>query len=167
MPLKYIALSLLFLACGGTGALLSRQLHLRARELELCLQMVASLRAQLQFLRPPLEQMVEDVCAQSRCPVFLPHCLRGLRQGIGFPGAWREALAAHGGGLREDDRLQLLLLGEILGNSDAAGQREARLLQDNLLQTRFDQARAARDGRGKSLCTLGILAGVTVLILFL
>ena len=91
--LKSLALALLFLACGGTGALVSRGMLLRVRELERSLQMLASLRAQLQFSRPPLERMMEEVCA-GECPAFLPGCLTRMRFGIAFPEAWRGALEA-------------------------------------------------------------------------
>jgi len=163
--LKQIALALVFLACGGTGAFLARGLSARVKELELCLQMTAALRAQLQFSRPPLERMLAEVCAASH-PAFLPGCLSRMRAGTAFPTAWREALES-GGSLKEEDRRPLYALGEHLGAGDAAGQRECLLLQESLLQARLDQARARRDSRGKACFMLGILAGLTVMILFL
>ena len=164
--LKHIALALVFLACGGTGVFLSRGLSARAKELELCLQMIAALRAQLQFSRPPLEYMLAEVCAGSGHPGFLPGCLAKMRGGTAFPIAWREALES-GGALKEEDRRPLRALGEFLGSSDAAGQCESLLLQESLLQAQLAQARARRDSRGKACFTLGILAGLTVMILFM
>lgn len=165
---KTAALALLFLACGGTGAMISRGMLLRVRELERSLQMLTSLRAQLQFSRPPLEQMLAAVCAQSQHPVFLPHCLSGMRQGTAFPTAWRGAVESHSGtGLRPEDRELLLALGEVLGASDAAGQREALLMQESLLQTQLEQARTRQTTRGKAIFMLGILAGLTLMILFI
>jgi len=166
--LKVFALSLLFLACGGTGAMISRGMLARVRELERALQMIASLRAQLQFSRPPLPQMIEAVCSQSQRPAFLPHCLARMREGTAFPHAWRASVESHGGaGLREEDRQQLLALGELLGASDAEGQREALLVQEALLQTQLEQARARRDTRGRAIFMLGILAGLTLMILLM
>jgi len=166
--LKTFALSLLFLACGGTGALLSRGMLSRVRELERSLQMLASLRAQLQFSRPPLPQMLEAVCGQSQRPAFLPHCLARMGEGVAFPHAWRAAVEAHAGpGLREEDRRQLLALGELLGAGDAEGQREALLVQEALLQTQLEQARARNDARGRAVFLLGILAGLTLMILLM
>jgi len=165
---KTLALALLFLACGGTGAMLSRGMHLRVRELERSLQMTASLRAQLQFSRPPLPRMLAEACGRSYCPAFLPHCLARMGEGAAFPVAWRVAIESHGGpGLREEDRRQLLALGELLGAGDAEGQREALLVQEALLQTRLEQARARRDTRGRAAFTLGILAGLTLMILLM
>lgn len=165
--IKYLALALVFLACGGTGAMVSRGMMARVRELERSLQMLASLRAQLQFSRPPLVQMLDAVCRQSQCPAFLPHCLRRMQQGAAFPQAWHTAVETHSGaGLRAQDREQLLALGEILGASDAAGQREAMLLQEALLQTQLEQARALQNSRGRAIFMLGILAGLTLMILF-
>jgi len=164
--LKTLALALIFLACGGTGALISRGMLARVRELERSLQMVASLRAQLQFSRPPLPQMLAAVCGQSQRPAFLPHCLARMREGMAFPAAWRAAVEA-GAGLRGEDRLPLLSLGELLGASDAEGQREALLVQEALLQTQLDQARARRDTRGRASLMLGILAGLTLMILLM
>ena len=165
--LNYIALALVFLACGGTGALLSRAMILRARELELCLQMLAHLRAQLQFSRPPVERMLAELCGRSQHPAFLPKCLADMRAGTAFPVAWRGAVETQAAGLREDDRRQLLALGELLGASDAAGQREAMQLQESLLAAQLDEARARRDSRGKAFLMLGILAGLTLMILFM
>ena len=167
MFIKNLALALLFLACGGTGAMLARGLLLRVRELERSLQMLASLRAQLQFSRPPLPQMLETVCGQSQRPAFLPHCLDNMQAGMVFPRAWRAALESHGGGLREEDRRQLLALGELLGASDAEGQREALLVQEALLQTQLAQARARQDTRGRASFLLGILGGLTLMILLM
>ena len=165
--LTYIALALVFLACGGTGAMLSRGMMLRTRELELCLQMIASLRAQLQFSRPPVERMISSLCEQSQHPAFLPRCLAAMRGGTAFPVAWAQAVEGQPSGLREGDRRQLLALGELLGASDAAGQREALQLQETLLAAQLEQARAQRDTRGKACFMLGILAGLTVMILFI
>ena len=165
--LSYIALALVFLACAGTGAMLSRAMTLRTRELELCLQMIANLRAQLQFSRPPLERMLGAVCEQSQHPAFLPRCLADMRAGTAFPAAWAQAVEGQTTGLRATDRRQLLALGELLGASDAAGQREALQLQESLLTTQLEQARAQRDTRGKACFMLGILAGLTVMILFI
>ena len=72
-----------------------------------------------------------------------------------------------GAGLRGEDRLPLLSLGELLGASDAEGQREALLVQEALLQTQLDQARARRDTRGRASLMLGILAGLTLMILLM
>ena len=166
--LKYLALSLLFLACGGAGAMVSRGMHLRVRELERSWQMIASVRVKLQFSRPPLPQMLAEICAQSQRPAFLPHCLAGMREGVAFPHAWRTSIESHGGpGLREEDRRQLLALGELLGASDAEGQREALLVQESLLQTQLEQARTQKDTRGRAIFMLGILAGLTLMILLM
>ena len=166
--LKTLALSLLFLACGGTGTMVSRGMIARVRELERSLQMLASLRAQLQFSRPPLPQMLEAVCGQSQRPAFLPHCLSRMREGTAFPLAWRSAIESHAGaGLLQEDRQLLLALGELLGASDAEGQREALLVQESLLQTQLEQARARRDTRGRAIFLLGILAGLTLMILLM
>ena len=166
--LKYLSLALLFLACGGTGAMVSRGMLARVRELERSLQMIASLRAQLQFSRPPLPQMLAAVCGQSQRPAFLPNCLARMGEGMAFPSAWRASVESHGGiGLREEDRRQLLALGELLGASDAEGQREALLVQESLLQTQLEQARARRDTRGRAIFMLGILGGLTLMILLM
>ena len=164
--LKSLALALLFLACGGTGAMLSRRMLLRVRELERGLQMIASLRAQLQFSRPPLPQMLAAVCGQNQRPAFLPHCLARMGEGMAFPQAWRAAVES-GPGLREDDRRQLLALGDVLGAGDAEGQREALLTQEALLQTRLEQARALQSTRGRAVFLLGILGGLTLMILLM
>jgi len=159
---------LLFLACGGTGAMISRGMLARVRELERSLQMLASLRAQLQFSRPPLPQMLDAVCGQSQRPAFLPHCLAYMKEGIAFPNAWHSAIESHGGpGLREEDRRQLLSLGELLGSGDAEGQREALLVQEALLQTQLGHARAQRDTKGRAIFMLGILTGLTLMIVLM
>jgi len=166
--LKTLALALLFLACGGTGAMISRSMLVRVRELERSLRMVASLRSQLQFSRPPLPQMLAEVCGLSQRPAFLPHCLARMGEGVAFPNAWRGAVESHGGpGLREEDRQLLLALGELLGASDAEGQREALLVQESLLQTQLEHSRAQRDTRGRAFFVLGLLAGLTLMILFM
>jgi stage III sporulation protein AB len=164
--LQYVALALVFLACGGTGAMLSRAMTLRARQLELCLQMVANIRAQLQFSRPPMQRMLAALCEQSQHPAFLPRCLQAMDAGVDFPRAWRTAVQEQRG-LKEEDCRHLLALGELLGASDAAGQREAMQLHESLLTTQLAQARQLRDTRGKAAFTLGVLAGLTVMILFI
>jgi stage III sporulation protein AB len=165
--LKQFALGLVFLACGSAGAFYARGMMLRVKDLENAMQMLASLRAQLQFSRPPLERMLGEVCAGGQPPSFLPHVLQQMRAGAAFPAAWRAAVAQRSPALREEDRARLFSLGELLGASDAAGQREALLLQETLLQSLLDQARERRNSRGRAMFTLGILAGLTVMILFL
>jgi stage III sporulation protein AB len=125
------------------------------------------LRAQLQFSRPPVERMLAGFCGQSQHPAFLPRCLEHMRAGTAFPDAWRGAVEAQSFGLREEDRRHLLALGELIGASDAAGQREALQLQETLLATQLEEARNRRDTRGKAFFMLGILAGLTLMILFM
>lgn len=164
MVIKNIALGLVFLACGGAGAMVSRMMHVRVKELEAALQMLGSLRAQLRFSRPTLERMLAEI---SGPPAFLPYALELMRGGTAFPLAWRKAVTQHSPALQQEDRARLLALGELLGASDAAGQREALLLQEAFLRTQLEQARAKRDTRGKAMFTLGILAGLSVMILFM
>jgi len=166
MLIKNIALGLVFLACGGAGAYYSRAMVLRVRELEAVLQMLGSFRAQLRFSRPTLERMLREVCA-GQPPAFLPHALRRMQTGMAFPAAWREAVTQRSPALRQEDRTRLLACAELLGASDASGQSEALLLQESLLQAQLEQARMKRDTRGKAFFTLGILVGLTVMILFL
>ncbi|MDR0530561.1 MAG: stage III sporulation protein AB [Oscillospiraceae bacterium] len=165
--LKNVALAMILLACGAAGAMAARALAQRARELEAALRMLAGMRAQLQFSRPPLGRMLAECCAAGQCPAFLPCALRELRAGAAFPQAWRGAVAGNSPALKEEDRRALLPLAEILGALDADGQCEALLVLEEQLRALLEQARARRDQRGKALFLLGILAGLTVMILFL
>ncbi|MDR2525338.1 MAG: stage III sporulation protein AB [Oscillospiraceae bacterium] len=164
--MRWIALGLIFSACGLAGALLSRALQVRVRELEALLRLLSTLRTQMQFSRAPLEPMLSQACGQGQTPAFLPVCIAAMRAGAAFPAAWRES-AAHGFGLRPEDRQLLLSLGELLGATDAEGQREGLLLHEELCRDLLEDARKRKESRGRSFFTLGILSGLTVVILFM
>ncbi|MCL2106443.1 MAG: stage III sporulation protein AB [Oscillospiraceae bacterium] len=165
--IKYVALGLLFSACGLAGAFLTRAMQCRVRELEALLRMLTALRTRIQFSRVPLRPLLEEVCAEGP-PAFLPRCVAGMREGEPFPAAWRGAVERQGGfGLREEDRRLLRSLGELLGSTDAEGQREGLLLHEGLARQLLEEARARRDSKGKAFFSLGILAGLTLLILFI
>lgn len=169
--MRLIALGLLFLACGLTGVFLSRGLQLRVRELEAILRLLGVLRAQMQFSRAPLGPMLSQACAQGQSPAFLPGCLERLGAGRPFPEAWRLAVERGGGprpdGLRPEDRRLLLSLGELLGSTDADGQREGLLLHEELARQLLESARQRRDTQGRAFFTLGVLSGLTLVILLI
>ncbi len=165
--MKIVALGLLFLACGLAGAFLSRNLQLRVRELEAILHLMGILRAQMQFSRAPLEPMLTQACAQGQAPAFLPRCLEGLRAGLAFPLAWRQAAERAGSGLRPEDQRLLFSLGELLGSTDADGQREGLLLHEELARQLLENARSRKETQGRACFTLGILSGLTLAILLI
>ncbi|MDR1464779.1 MAG: stage III sporulation protein AB [Oscillospiraceae bacterium] len=164
--IRFAALGLLMFACGMAGALGQRNLSLRVRELEAALRMISSLRTQMQFSRAPMLPLVEQLCAQGQAPSFLPQCLAKMRAGLPFPSAWRQAAGAKAfDGLRDEDRRILLSLGDLLGTTDAAGQREGLLLHEELTRELLDRAQQRRNSQGKARLLLGILAGLTLMIL--
>ena len=162
--LKLIAIALLFFACGLTGAFLTRAMQVRVRELECILQMLTALRTQMQFSRAPLEAMLTQVCAQERHPQFLPHCLAQMQAGTPFPVAWKHA-AQQAAGVKDEDRQLLFSVGELLGSTDASGQREGLQLHEELAAQLLETARAKKESHGKTYFSLGVLSGLTLVIL--
>ncbi|MDR1734566.1 MAG: stage III sporulation protein AB [Oscillospiraceae bacterium] len=163
--LKIAALTILFLVCGLCGAFVMRQMQVRVRELEAARYLLGGIKAQLQYSRAPLLPMLRGLAEGGNAPAFLTECVERMERGEAFPPAWRGALEA--AALPKVDRLALAGMAETLGATDAAGQMEAISLYEKNLDTLIADARHTRDTRGKSAVMLGVLAGITVAVLFI
>ncbi|MDR2647309.1 MAG: stage III sporulation protein AB [Oscillospiraceae bacterium] len=166
MGVKWIGLSLLFAVCGFCGAWMTYRLTVRTRELESLLQMLAYFRTQMQFSRAPLQTLLTNASRQSCAPAFLSGVMRCVSDGQVFPLAWKRAVEQQPNTFYcEEDRRLLLSLGELLGSTDAHGQEEGLLLHEQLAKQSLEKARRQQEKHGKTYLTLGVLTGLTLVIL--
>ena len=152
------------LCCGcalGGFALVGFQ-QKRVRILQSLLLMLSILQGRLRYLCPPVDPLLESLCASAslRPLSFLPACLCALRGGTPFAKAWSDAIR-HDVILRSMPETAALLcsLGATLGAVDVQGQLDycAQIASQLESQLRVSEQQLARNAR--LFPPLGLLLG--------
>ncbi|MDR1410286.1 MAG: hypothetical protein LBJ12_08550 [Oscillospiraceae bacterium] len=142
--------------------------RLRAREdiLGMLVIMISRLQTELEYAAPPLESLLETLCAASE-QAFLADCRTRLADGASFPEAWRAATEHGTPQLNKSDRAKLIAFGQGLGTTDLAGQSRACKLYSALFTEAQDSARREREKYGAYLPRLSLLLGLCAAVLLL
>lgn len=161
----------LFLTSAGLGILLSDRLNKRVKELDRNLIFIDKLKTCLTYQNLPTNEMIEQLAGDPSCNTlpYLETCCELLQGRTNFPEAWRGAVKQSKGktSLTEADLAPLLSLSEIVGSADVEGQLSALSMVEELLKRQRQEAREAKEKKGRLYRSLGALAGVgMVIILF-
>lgn len=144
---------------------MSARLSKRVTELENAISLVGLLGSTLRYTMAPMETVVGRLSAMADMPAFLERCHALCAAGGVFPTAWALALAQTPTALDDDDRKVLLHLGTVLGATDLDGALGELDYAGFLLKQRYGEAKARKQQLGTMYRTLGVLAGVGIVIL--
>ena len=162
------------LLAGGSSALglgAVARLEGRVRDLRDLIAGLEVMERELSWRMLPLPELLE--CAAqgtgSRAARFFRLCARGASHlnGRPFRQIWLEGEEASGLLLEETDRLLLERLGGVLGRYDGENQRQALAEAVRRLEERRLQAQSQRQRLGRVYGTLGVAAGVLLIILLI
>ncbi|ADU26751.1 Sporulation stage III protein AB [Ethanoligenens harbinense YUAN-3] len=162
---------MLFGVCTTAGLLKSASFSKRVRQLEGFTGALDSIATEIRYFAAPLEDIMAKCDAlpeYGELRVF-GLCRKIFMEERDFPAAWEKALGQAKPSLALDagDHEALSWFGRVLGTTDVDGQTANCARYGELLRQRLERAREDRARRGKMYTSLGVLAGIfLVVILF-
>lgn len=136
----------------------------RATELEQAIGLTALLAGELRYTHAPLEAVMARLAKQPGIPEFINFCAGLCVKGKCFPDAWQEALRCTPTAMAPDDLQPLFRLGAVLGAIDLDGALQEIEYARFALEQRHQEARERKRKMGGLYKTLGILAGLAVIV---
>ncbi len=148
------------------GLAYSESLLRRRRELQSILQMMDWFLAEIRYQKRELSQSVRQAAnLQSFSNLrFLKDCAEKLDT-LTFPAAWARSVEDWNTRIAKDDRQLLASLSHVLGAMDIEGQTASLTHVRQQLQKSLKQAERESTEKGRMARSLGILAGLGVLVL--
>ncbi|NLK70620.1 MAG: hypothetical protein GX286_04185 [Clostridiales bacterium] len=166
MMLKLIGVMLLVCATGYTGLSMSASLKERIRRLELIRKMVDEITILIRHRALTVMEIIDELTANSSYAelTFLHKAKSGIIPEVSFHYAWENAVKKDNKLLNEE-KTELISLGNFLGSSDTEGQISALTIYKDKFNSLIEYANEIYDKKGKLYRSLGVLSGVFVAIL--
>lgn len=166
-----LGLAVLFGVCTTAGLLKSAAFSKRVRQLEGFTGALDAIATEIRYFAAPLEEIMAKCDA---LPEYKELRVFGLCRAVflkerDFPASWEKALQQAKPSLSLDagDLETLSWFGRVLGTTDVDGQTANCARYGELLRQRLGRAREDRAKRGKMYTSLGVLAGIfLVVVLF-
>jgi stage III sporulation protein AB len=171
--LKLVGAVLIMASASGIGVSLGMDLKQHCRELRQLKQMIYLLRGELKYTRTPLPEAFEQTALRMPEPFgsFLREAAEEMRRmdGRTFGEVWREEIGHHltSTRLKPEEREQLGALGEVLGYLDLDMQLSAMDLYLEQLELSIQNAQESMGARQRVYQSLGVAAGIFLVILLL
>ena len=153
------------------GLFAAYRLNMRVVMLEKCIVMLNSIRSEIQYLLLPSSEIIESLALRKDLSelTFLQDCKRRILDGSDFRTAWREALENNGLSLcfNKDDIHILISFSELFGVTGCDGQFLNCNLYCEKLQSALNDAKKAKEKYSRLFSSLGLLAGLYFIIIFI
>lgn len=165
--LKTIGISVSAMSCVLLGFLKSRKLIIRQSSLEKTAEALKLMEIELSFDSPETKELLFRMCEKQELKKlpFFKECLKNCRQKP-LAESWREAVSsAFSLCLDREDEEILLALGENLGATDIDGQLSLLRALEERAALRLNLARQKVKELSSLYKTLGILAGIGIVII--
>lgn len=157
--IKLAGAVLVWSGCTLWGLLAVAGLHCRVRVLEDIVQALELLERELALSRNALPELLERMSHRTtrQGRDLFCHCREGIEKGSSFAHSWSEAL--NHTVLKEEERVLLSCLSQMLGRYDAQGQIQALSQLRKELERLTERVREQTRSLGKVYGVLGVTAG--------
>ena len=171
MWLKTAGLALIFIVCSAAGVAAAARLSRRVSQLESILGAVSFIATEIRYFSSPVEDLLDKACRSNefgRLKIF-DICRTRMELTRDFEASWATAVQDARPYLCIDDGDAQVLtqFGGELGKTDVEGQLANCSRCEELLSVRLASAREDRACKGRMYRSLGVLAGVFLVILFI
>ena len=164
-----MALLIVGIVCALTGSYFAERLHKRVIMLEKTELMLSVIYNEIKYISLPAVQLVDLLSTKSELKElkFVRACRRYLNEGYAFPESWKKSLSASSScSLNRSDTELIISFGENFGTTDNDGQLSKCALYLELLKSNYNEAVNNYSRYSKLFKSLGVLAGLSVIILF-
>lgn len=168
--IKIFGAILLLLGATWAGLSASKKLDMRVKTLRSLLECMELLEWELAMNVPPTDQLIKEVSKRISQPasLFLHACLENMRANEYIMAeVWEKTARKQLTALNHDDFEVLLPVGTILGRYDTDSQKHSIMAARQRLSSNLNNAIDDRKRLGRLYSTLGVMAGVFLVIVFL
>lgn len=166
--IKYILLIGILIASILIGRLISKKYVDRVKELKEMKNALNIFKTKMRFTYEPIPDIFEEIAKQltngNIATIFLKASKKMKQKTAGQ--AWEEALEEENN-LNKEDKEILNSLSRLLGKTDLEGQLSEVEVTTTFLETQIKKAEEARKKNEKMYQTLGMVAGLAIVIVLL
>ena len=146
-------------------------LSTRVKLLEKIQLMLSITENEIRFFCRPSDELVSLLSSKSELAElkFIQSCNKLMGQGEDFRSAWSKSLDDNSKirFLKKDDISVLRSFGEMFGTTDCAGQLSNCQVHIQLTEDKLNDARADRDRYASLSCSMGMISGIGLIIIFI
>lgn len=165
---KYIILLLIFFSSTAIGILLSKKYVNRANELKEMRNALNMFKTKIKYTYEPIPNIFKEISKNLTTSVSNIFKIANEKMKIETAGqAWNDAIEECNTNLSREDLNILKGLGKLLGKTDVEGQLSEIELTSSFIDTQIEKSETERAKNEKLYKTLGIVAGLAIVIVLI
>ena len=148
---------------------MSSRLKRRSTFLGETVMFISQACTQIEYLNLPLFEILQKTACGNCCKSldFIPLCLEKWEKGEDFSLCWESSVEASALPMKKEERQRLKNLSQLLGTSDAAGQKNVLTLYGSYFSAYHERAVSEYEKYGKMYITLSTVMGTGIFILLM
>ena len=130
---------------------------------------ILQVSVEIEYINLPLLEILKKTSAGNCCRSldFLNHCVDAFEKGEDFSVCWESSVEGSLLPMKKEERQKLKSLGDLLGTSDVAGQKNVLSLYGSYFSAYHEKAVKEYEKYGKMYVTLGVVLGTGIFILMM
>lgn len=165
---KFLILTLVFVACLAIGFLIANKYANRVKELKNMKSALNMFETKIKFTYESIPEIFKDISEQIEGEVGTVFELASKKMKDKSAGeAWNESIDSVNTNMNIEDKTILKNLGKLLGKTDIEGQISEIRLVGKFLDTQIELAEQEKSKNEKMYKTLGGIIGLTLVIIFI
>jgi len=126
--------------------------------------------SKIKFTQLPLEEIfksIADNCSERNIKEIFQHLIKNIKQNVNIHKSWENAINTNESNLNNEDKKILIDMGKILGATDLEGQVSNIKITSSFIDTQIQKAEQEKEKNAKMYRTLGIVSGLTIIIVLI
>lgn len=161
--LLYIAI---VLATIQIGRVIASRYTNRYQELKECKLALSILQTNIEYTMKPIPEIFKEIAQKIKPPIAqLFQTAAENMDNLSAGEAWEHSFELVGTNLKKEDMATMKSLGKLLGKTDIEGQVKEIQLVHHFLDTQIQEAQMEKQKNTKLYKTLGVVVGMTIVIL--
>ena len=166
--IKYILLIIIFSASTGIGLIISKMYENRVTELKEFKNMLNIIKTKIKFTYEPLGEIFEQIAQRQETNIEKIFGKMAVQiQFIKVNDAWCKTIQDADISINQEDKDILKKLGKLLGQTDVEGQVSEIEVTEQFLDMQISKAEEDKKKNQKMYKTLGIVAGLVIVIILI
>lgn len=165
---KYTLLIVIFMLSTAIGIVISKIYENRVTELKEFKNILNIIKTKIKFTYEPLAEIFEQVSLDSRSNVEKIFARMSIQMNY-YPvrNVWEDCIQEADISINQEDKEIIKKLGKLLGQTDVEGQVSEIEVTQNFLDMQIEKAEEAKNKNQKMYKTLGVVMGLTFVIVLI
>lgn len=166
--IKIVIYSFIFLTCSVIGILISKKYSNRVQELKEFKNALNIFKTKIRYTYDPIPEIFLDIAKNLNSNISNVFSIAANKMDILAAGdAWNLAIKFEMLNINDEDRMVLKNLSKLLGKTDIEGQINQIDITENYLDDQIRKAENQREKSEKIYRTLGMIIGLTIVIILI